>query len=357
MGAMRIHGASTAKVDLHAEWTDPVDVPGTPAPGESGFQRAGRRAAAAPAARRVSVRQGHRLPRRSATTTPRTTRSPWSAAATRPSKAALYDQSFGDAAPRHLLGDTKRHQVRYTAVATSRYREYFPQDAGSRLHALERAGARRRAGLGAAAGARRRLRRADVRLAAPDRHEPEAQRALRRRPARLSAAPVVLVGRRASCWAWRSGAARTARSNDATRDKFKPFFTQWGMDPIWQTAGLSLRAGRLQLPRRRRQRLRRVARGGERAELGDGSPGRVDVVGFAPQFDEERGLWFADLTIDLGPRPTRRSCAWRSSATSRTRWTMRASRAWCWPTSRSSRRIARRWSRPTRTTRARCAWW
>ena len=27
-------------------------------------------------------------------------------------------------------------------------------------------------------------------------------------------------------------------------------------------------------------------------------PGLVDVVGFEPQFDEERGLWFADLTLD-----------------------------------------------------------
>ena len=37
MGAIRIHGASTAKVELTARWTDPVDVPGTPAPGQSEF--------------------------------------------------------------------------------------------------------------------------------------------------------------------------------------------------------------------------------------------------------------------------------------------------------------------------------
>jgi hypothetical protein len=31
----------------------------------------------------------------------------------------------------------------------------------------------------------------------------------------------------------------------------------------------------------------------------DGKPGRVSVAGFAPQFDETRQLWFADLTINL----------------------------------------------------------
>src|SRR5262249_24618398 len=41
MGALRIHGASTAKVDLKAVWIDPidpVDEPGAPPPRESRFE-------------------------------------------------------------------------------------------------------------------------------------------------------------------------------------------------------------------------------------------------------------------------------------------------------------------------------
>ena len=46
---------------------------------------------------------------------------------------------------------------------------------------------------------------------------------------------------------------------------------------------------------RSRKRVRRSA---------TGQPGRVDVVGFAPQFDPSAKLWFADLTIDLADGPT-----------------------------------------------------
>ena len=74
---------------------------------------------------------------------------------------------------------------------------------------------------------------------------------------------------------------RTARST-STRDKFKPFFTQWGMDPIWQTAGLARAPGDPPLPRRRGMRTTLSSLEEASAHAPDGSPGRVDVVGFAP---------------------------------------------------------------------------
>jgi hypothetical protein len=40
------------------------------------------------------------------------------------------------------------------------------------------------------------------------------------------------------------------------------------------------------------------------ARISANEPGRVDVVGFEPQFDNTRKLWFADLTIDLLDGPT-----------------------------------------------------
>ncbi len=39
-----------------------------------------------------------------------------------------YNTYFFDAAPRHSFNDTKRRKVNYVAVASSRYREYFPTD-------------------------------------------------------------------------------------------------------------------------------------------------------------------------------------------------------------------------------------
>src|SRR5581483_2602324 len=62
-------------------------------------------------------RRAGRNTARSATTTPNMT--------SRPNEEQVV---FFDAAPRHLFNDTKHHRVSYTAVATSRYREYFPQD-------------------------------------------------------------------------------------------------------------------------------------------------------------------------------------------------------------------------------------
>ena len=242
--------------------------------------------------------------------------------------------------------------------------EYFAAGPRPRLHALQRGGGRRRAGVGASAGAGRRLRRADVRMAAPERHQHEAQRALRRRPARLPAARRGTRRARASCWAWRSGAAPDGALDDATRDKFKAFFTQWGMDPIWKTAGLSSAPGILHFPdavasRLRRRRSRKRARASRSAQ-----PGRVDVVGFTPQFDA-----VAQVVVrrpDDRSRRTRRSssstprtrpsCASRSCAISRTRSTTRGSRASCWRGSRNSRPIGWRSSPRIPTTRGRCAW-
>ena len=54
---------------------------------------------------------------------------------------------YQDAAPRHHFNDTKHHRVSYTAVATSRYRDYFPPDACARLHPCERTGDRGCAGV------------------------------------------------------------------------------------------------------------------------------------------------------------------------------------------------------------------
>ena len=90
----------------------------------------------------------------------------------------------------------------------------------------------------------------------------------------------------------------SAQNGTLDSDKFKPFITRWGMDPIWATADLfgipatSNFAGGS--PPEFALSLEEPA-----AAAGPGGPpGFIDVVGFAPEFDASRGLWFADLTVN-----------------------------------------------------------
>ncbi len=98
-------------------------------------------------------------------------------------------------------------------------------------------------------------------------------------------------------WNYANGAL-----DDAKRDTFKAVFTQWGMDPIWKTAGLTGVPAVRHFPDAVASDTY-VSLDEASAQTADGQPGRVDVVGFTPQYDETRRLWFADLTIDLAGSP------------------------------------------------------
>jgi hypothetical protein len=95
-------------------------------------------------------------------------------------------------------------------------------------------------------------------------------------------------------WSYANGALGSTQ-----RDKFKPFITQWGMDPIWQTENLSGAPATYNFPDAISTDF---AVSVEEKNAGDPAtrqPGRVDVVGFPVRFDADRGLWFSDLTINL----------------------------------------------------------
>jgi hypothetical protein len=298
MGAIRIHGASTAKVELNAEWIDPVDVPGTPAPGENLFR------APVDELPLPTPREGYLIAkgtdfRQVGYYDPENDQIAMVRSGDKASKAALYDLAFGDAAPRHILGDTKRHQVRYTAVATSRYQEYFPQDQDLDFTRSSDA-------VLVDVPASARPLAPDVVYGVPTfgwqrQADTNMKRSVRfggglrvylQRPW-YSSGTGELLG--VALWSSQNGML-----NDTTRDKFKPFFTQWGMDPIWATAGLSFAPAVYNFPDAVESDYG-VSLEESSAAISSTQPGRVDVVGFTPQFDEVRGLWFADLTIDLGP--------------------------------------------------------
>jgi hypothetical protein len=288
IGALKVHGASTAHVDLKAEWVDPVDDGAAPSTvNHSGpvdelslsqtvesylYAPSGKDTRAVgwydPEHDQIAfVRAGERAP-----------------------ASGAYPLGFTDAAPRHALGDTRHHQITYTAVATSRYREYY--DAGLDAEKFTRAAAPVVVDVPASAPPLA----PDVLYAIPTfgwqrQKGTNVMRSVRfggglrvylKRPW-FSSGRGELLG--VTLWSERNGGL-----DSAARDRFKPYITQWGMDPIWLTADVGGAPSVGSFPDK-------VA-----YDYGvplEHAPGVVDVVGFEPQYNEDRNLWFADLTVNM----------------------------------------------------------
>jgi hypothetical protein len=299
LGALRVHGASTAKLDIQAAWEDPVDDPDSDGPGS--VQQVAR-ADEIPLERLQEdylyadqhygravgyydpghdliafVRDGDRL-----------------------GSLAEGTPINRDAAPRHHFNDTKHHRVTYTAVATSRYREYFDQNQGldfTRTSAPVVVDVPASAGAGAP-----RVVYVIPTFGWQRQSQTNVKRSVRfggglrvylERPWYSSGVDELLG---VTLWSYASGWPYGA-DGDAKREAWKPFVTQWGADPIWQTADLSLVPTRGNFPDAvaSESSLRLEER---TPDAPDGMPGRVDVVGFPVFFDTERKLWYCDLTIN-----------------------------------------------------------
>jgi hypothetical protein len=292
LGALRVHGRSTAKLDLLAHWNDPVDDLSQPKPGTAQHDASVEELPLRTldedyllAAGKIHRAVGYYDPEHDQVAFVRA--GDWS---------GTKNQQLDNAAPRHLFNDAKRHLVRYTAVATSRFREYFAQDQGLDF-------TRHSEPVVVDVPASARPLAPDVVYVIPTfgwqrQTDTNLKRSVRfggglrvylRRPW-FSSGYGELLG--VALWSDRNGTL-----DKDHRDKFKPFFTQWGMDPIWQSAnlagapGIGNFAGAVASDQA-------VSLEEFSAKSATGDPGRVDLVGFTPEFDEGRGLWFADLTID-----------------------------------------------------------
>lgn len=282
LGALAIHGASTARIDLQAAWTEYLDDLAQPGPTTQ---------AATDHADAIELRD------LGVTTVPA------DGAASRFVAcylaridtlwfAAPFDQLAGVdsppqlAAPLHAFGDTRHRRVRYQAIATSRFAEYFPEPGLD----LTRAG---------------RILRVDVpssaRPAAPDilyvvptfgweRQESSNVKV----EVRLGNGLRVYLNR-----PWYSsgegeqlGVVLWPQSRpgptDADRDTWKNVFTQWGLDPIWGGGTLDETPAPSQFPQA-------VATGSnlvlEEATL------PVDVAGHTVAYDARRQLWYCDIEL------------------------------------------------------------
>lgn len=271
-GLLLVHGRSTTKVDLLAEWEEPVDR----------LEELGPRVvegkATADEIPLIDLAEGLiRIPSRA-------------------EPIGIYDprrdevQFNADAHPRHEFGDTKHRVVRYRPVSTSRFREYFPPDVPG---GLTRAGD-------------------EVVVDVPSSARPEAPRVLYVLPTfgwERQAETNLIASHRSGALRvyldrpWFSsgadellGVLYTSMLQPATpreeRQRLGPYVTQWGYDPVHLsrpgTPALTsdhfpeaiMHGGGLLLP-----------------EL----PGTtLSVAAHQPEYAEDRQLWFCDITLNSG---------------------------------------------------------
>jgi hypothetical protein len=267
--AVDVHAKSTIKLDLNAEWSEPVDVVADEGPGSiSGARHAFEVPIAYP---------------------------------------PLPEQPSGNVASidhLHELGDTKHRLVRYRATATTRYREYFDDDSLVFTRKSE-----------------------EVSLQVPSSARPEAPRILyvvptfgwERTPEPASERRSTRVGGGLRVYLerpWYSSgdderlgvvlpqpSLRRAQTRTRGRrlpaqvvpDELKPYVTQWGGDPIAASpvAKALLAPADFPLATEKRSKL-------TLAEL-EGSEFTVAVAAHEPEYDKRRRLWYCDIELNAGP--------------------------------------------------------
>lgn len=291
IGGLRLHGASTAKVDLMAEWSDPVDDPAQPAPGTVSVSAhvdtlelpeldEGELVADGPERRP----NGYYDPEHDTVLFARA----YDRVGIVPNNPLL----TLDAAPRHALDDAKRHRVRYTAVASSRFREYFPQDAGLDF-------TRSSAAVEVDVPASARPAAPSVAYVVPTFAWQRQTGTNIKRSVRFGGGLRVYLNR-----PWFSsgegellGVVLLNQFGAIDREAWKPFITQWGADPIWQSGKLGSLPGRFDFDGYTATDDSLTLE--EPTPRSNGQPGRVGVVGFPVEYDAERQMWFCDITLNV----------------------------------------------------------
>ena len=256
-GTVAVHSASTGKVDLLGTWEDPIDDPAQPAPTTRKQQTQ---------LCEVMILEGKNV-------------------------AEIRD-SAKNQPPLHNFGDTKFHEVRYTPVATTRFREYFPEPDRSDMSKTTLEGAPSAPVV-------------ILNSARPD-------------------SPKVLYVVPTFGWTEKSTGANTkerTRHGGGLRvyldrpwyssgagellgvvflenktftdldEQTKAVVTQWGADPIWLSGPATAAANLLN--------FKGHAAKMDGLTLVEPAP-LVSVAGFVVEFDPGRKLWFSDIELNVG---------------------------------------------------------
>jgi hypothetical protein len=284
LGGLHIHSNSSAKVDVEARWREYVDDPSTPVPVtkpasshvdtiDLSTALSGPISADATGSRDVAVL----IPEVDTL---------WFAA---PSDALQGVPSPPDiAAPMHRLPDTKHRRINYTAVAASRFREYF---ANQNLQftrtsdpllvdvpSSSRPSAPQVAYIVPTFG----IERQETTNVKTDIRFGNGVRVYLHRPW-YSSGEGELLG----TVLWPAPPADPPSTDD--REKYKHYITQWGQDPLWQSGDLPEMPSTFHFSSSTAQ--------GQGLSL-DEIPLAVDVAGHEVAFDAQRKLWYCDITFE-----------------------------------------------------------
>jgi hypothetical protein len=282
LGGLGIHGASSAKIDLQAEWVEVADDLTEPAPVKSltrdhvdTIDLSDLSGGAIPADGMQSRYVAVYIPQVDTL---------WF--------AAPFDELAGVttpsmiAAPLHRFQDTKHRWISYQAVATSRFREYFPEPGLD----FTRSGPRLLVDVPSSA----RPSIPDVLYVVPTFGWERQETSNVKTSVRFGNGLRVYLDR-----PWFSSGENEllgvvlwpVSGPAATADDFvslRPYFTQWGNDPIWQSGALSATPTCYDFPLG--------------ATIGQGltideTNHIFDVAGHDLTYDTDRRLWFCDITF------------------------------------------------------------
>ena len=284
LGGLRIHGQSSARIDLTARWTEYFDDVDEPAPTTK------------PAADHVEAIELKSL---DAAVVVADGGGDRDVASYIPGVDVLWfaapfdnlqgvEKPFRVAAPVHQFGDTKHRRVRYRAVATSRFVEYFAEPG------LEFTRTSDSLLVGVPSSARPAApdilyvtptfgwERQETTNVKTEIREGNGLRIYLNRPW-YSSGEGELLG--VVLWPGAQPAP-----GDTARDQYKTWFTQWGLDPIWGTDGLEdvPTTGDFPLAASLSQNLTL-----------EGTTLLVDVAGHPVGFDPDRRLWYCDIELSV----------------------------------------------------------
>jgi len=327
-GRITVHGKSTIKIDLLARWSEPVDEPASPAnvPDrdrlfgsvrvfEIPVQLDEKPVAVAGGTARykesekalilgTGVETAHSAPREDATST----------GTLPPMVKPVLPGRLTDVLPaltqppRHEFGDTKYRKVYYKALATTRFREYFPSSLTSDPKNITRESEEVEIDIPSTA----RPASPEVLYVIPSFGWEKKELAAGGKMSRRTGGGLRVYVKRP--W-WSSGdgellgvvlqetpgfipAGIRVSQPPAIPDLLKPYVTQWGMDPIWKSSPTPSRAAPSL------EHFKNAARKASSLTLEElmehPEYNHVSVAGYEPHYDAERKLWYFDIEVDPG---------------------------------------------------------
>jgi hypothetical protein len=293
-GEIKVHGMSTMKLDIAAEWQEPVDLP------EPGMRSGKAHVEEVPLPildwqePMILISGGRPVGRYMPETD--TIRFCPDLDPSLPLKPPLE--------PRHEFNDTKHRIVRYRATATSRFREYFPPPKLPDPDYFTRTSE-------------------EILVSVPSSARPAAPRVLyvvptfgwkRQTSTNLKACERLGGGLRVYLdrpW-FSSGEGEllgvvmlqdiagflnlSPENRNAMRDRNKHYITQWGTDPIWATDSVSPLPDIVNFPGSEKD----VPGSYINLSLEETSEIKVQVAGHNVAYDPNRKLWYCDIEVDTG---------------------------------------------------------